>query len=158
GRAKSGCAVVDPSGAEGRDVEGIDLGAALRREGRVLLHASRVEPVDPEDGVVDAVPDPVGASVLGKLHDAAEPESAESGIVERGGASDVRNADAGVVDHGEEVLRPRGTSSRSSAERFQRALSAAAAYVLWRNSSSTSSGEVALRTSSYGRRNSPSGS
>jgi hypothetical protein len=44
---------------------------------------------------------------------------------------------------------------RSSAARSQLARSAAASYVLWANSVSTSSGDEAVRTASYGRMNSP---
>src|SRR5262245_63665559 len=75
-RAKSGSAVVGPSSLEGGGVEGLDLGSAFGRKGRMLLHAVWVKPVNPEDGVIDAVPDAIGAFVLRKLHDPAKAKRA----------------------------------------------------------------------------------
>ena len=87
-------------------VERVDLGAICGREGRVLLDAMRVKAVDPEDRIVDAVADAIGAVVRGKLHDPTQTECAQRRIVECGGAGDVRDTDAGMVEHDAYSGRP----------------------------------------------------
>ena len=55
--------------------------------------------INPEDGVIDTVTDSVSPVVFGKLHHSAEAERTQSCIVKGGGAGDVRDSNAGVVDH-----------------------------------------------------------
>jgi hypothetical protein len=62
----------------------------------MLLHSMRVKAVNPENRVIDAIAD---AGVLGKLHDPAQAECAQSRIVKGGGTDDVRDTDPGMVDH-----------------------------------------------------------
>jgi hypothetical protein len=59
-------------------VEGVNLGAALGREGRMPLHAMWVKAVDPENGVIDTIADAIGPVALRKLHDPAQAECAQS--------------------------------------------------------------------------------
>jgi hypothetical protein len=80
-------------------VEGLDLGAAPGREGRMLLHAMGVKAVDPEDRVIDTIADAVGPHVFGKLHGPAKAERAQGCIIESSGTGHVCDADACVVDH-----------------------------------------------------------
>jgi len=64
----------------------------------MLLHAVWVKAVNPENREIDTIADAIGP-VLGKLHDPTEAERAQSGIVEGGGTRDVRDSNAGVIDH-----------------------------------------------------------
>lgn len=80
-------------------MRGVDLGAALRREGRMLLHAIRVKAVNPENQVIDTMADAIAALLLGQLHDPAQAKRAQSGIVKGGGTGDVRYTNACMVDH-----------------------------------------------------------
>jgi hypothetical protein len=48
----------------------------------MLLHAMRVETVDPEDGVIDTIADAVGPNAFRKLYDPAEAEGAQSRVIE----------------------------------------------------------------------------
>jgi hypothetical protein len=57
-----------------------------------------VESVNPENRVVDTLADSI-CSVLGKLHDPAQTECAESRIVKGSGTADIRNTDACMVNH-----------------------------------------------------------
>jgi hypothetical protein len=82
-------------------VEGIDLSAVPGHEGRMLFHAMGVKAVNPENRVIDAIAD---AGVLGKLHDPAQAECAQSRIVKGGGTDNVRDTDAGMVDHYDQSL------------------------------------------------------
>jgi len=87
-------------------VEGLDLGPALGREGDMLTDRRRVEAIDPEDGVIHSTADSVSPFVLWKLHDSPEVQRAQHGVVKGGGTSDVRDADAGVVDQWQPPLGP----------------------------------------------------
>src|SRR5215469_1973739 len=69
GIPKSGWTVIDSAGFERGRIKRVDLSATPGGEGGVLLHTMRVKAVDPENRVIDAVPDAVGSGVLGKLHD-----------------------------------------------------------------------------------------
>src|SRR5262249_37672913 len=100
GVAQSRLAVVDPASLHGGCVEGVDLGATLGCKGRVLLHARRVKTVDPEHRVVDAVSDGVRSRVLRQLHDPAKAKRAQCCVIKGGGAANMRDADARMVDHG----------------------------------------------------------
>jgi hypothetical protein len=66
----------------------------------MLLHAVWVKAVNPENWEIDTVADAIGPVVLWKLHDPVEAECAQSRIVKRGGTRDVRDSNAGVIDHG----------------------------------------------------------
>src|SRR6516164_2779931 len=99
GIPKSGRAVIDAAGFERGRMKRVDLGATPGGESGVLLHTMRVKPVNPEDRVIDAVADAVGSGVLRKLHDPAEAKGAQSRIVKSGRTANVRDSDAGVVDH-----------------------------------------------------------
>jgi hypothetical protein len=81
-------------------MEGVDLGAVLGRKGRMLLHAMWVKAVNPENRVIDTIADGIGPVVLGKLHDPAQTERAESRIV-KGGTGNIRDTDACMVNHDE---------------------------------------------------------
>ena len=98
GMTQSRPPVVDAAGFDGGQVEGVDLCAALRREGGVLPRAVRVEAVNPENRTVDAVPDAISSFVLGKLHDAAEAKYPQGSVIEGGGPDDVRDSNAGVIN------------------------------------------------------------
>ena len=80
-------------------MEGVDLGAVLGGEGRVLLHAMWVKAVNPENRVIDTIADAIGSVVLGNLRDPAETERTQSRIVKGGGTGDVRDTNACMVDH-----------------------------------------------------------
>ena len=53
GFTKPGRAVIGPTRLQGGRVEGVDLGAAPGREGRMLLHAIWVKAVNPENRIID---------------------------------------------------------------------------------------------------------
>jgi hypothetical protein len=53
-------------------VEGVDLGAVPGGEGRMLLHAVWMKPVNPENRVIDAIADGIGPVVLWELLNPAE--------------------------------------------------------------------------------------
>src|SRR5215207_3800855 len=99
---------------QGGGVEGLDLGPALGCEGDMLTDRMRVEAIYPEDRVIHSIANSVSPFVLGKLHDSPEVQSAQDGVVKGGGTSDVRDADAGVVDHRNLLLgqSPRTRSAR----------------------------------------------
>jgi hypothetical protein len=80
-------------------VEGVDLGAVPGREGRMLLHAMGVKAVNPEHRVINTIADAIGPVVRGHLCDPAEAERTQRCIVKGGGTRDVRDSNAGVVDH-----------------------------------------------------------
>jgi hypothetical protein len=56
----------------------------------------RVEAVDPENRILDAIADAV---VSGKLHRPAETKRAQGRIVKDGRSRNVRDADTRMVDH-----------------------------------------------------------
>ena len=58
-----------------------------------------VKPVNPEDGIIYTITNTIGPVVFGKLHHPAEAKHTQSCIVKGGGAGDVGDANAGVVDH-----------------------------------------------------------
>ncbi len=70
-------------------MEGINLDPALGHEGRMLFYRMRMEAIYPKDRVFHAVADPICSLILGKLHDAAESQRAQGGIIEGGGVSNV---------------------------------------------------------------------
>ena len=97
--AKTGRTVIGPAPLQGGRVEGVDLGAVSGREGSVLPHTMWVKAINPEDGVIDTVTDSISPVVFGKLHHSAEAKHTQSCIVKGGGAGDVCDSNAGVVDH-----------------------------------------------------------
>ena len=100
GIAKPRRPVIGSARFEGGRVKGVDLGAALGSEGRMLLHAVRMKAVDPENRMLVTIADAVSSIILGNLHNPSETERAESGIVEgRRSSANVRDADARMVDH-----------------------------------------------------------
>jgi hypothetical protein len=64
-----------------------------------------VKAVDPEDRVIDTIADAIGPIVRGKLLNPAEAEGTQCPIVKGGRMFNVRDANAGVVDHCG-ILRP----------------------------------------------------
>jgi len=60
----------------------------------------RVKAVNPENREIDTIADAIDPVVFGKLHDPMEAERAQSRIVKGGGTGDVRDSNAGVIDHG----------------------------------------------------------
>src|SRR5215472_9307343 len=112
GIPKSGRAVIDSAGFERGRMKRVDLGATPGGEGGVLLHTVRVKAVNPENRVVDAVPNAVDSGALGKLHDPGEAKGAQSRIVKSGRTADVRDSDAGVVDHRPPAERAAGPFGR----------------------------------------------
>ena len=95
----AGCAVVGAASFQGCLVERVYLGAIPRYKGSVLFHAMRVKAVNPENRVVNAVADTIGPTVVRHLHHAAHAKRAQSGVVKRGGTTDVRDSNSGVIDH-----------------------------------------------------------
>ena len=65
----------------------------------MLPHAVWVKAVNPVNGVIDTITNAIGPVVFGKLHHPAEAKHTQSCIVKGGGAGDVRDSNAGVVDH-----------------------------------------------------------
>src|SRR6185437_12852851 len=49
--------------------------------------------------VIDPIPDSISPIVIGELHDAAQTQSAQCRIVERGGPRHIRDTDTCVIDH-----------------------------------------------------------
>jgi hypothetical protein len=80
-------------------VEGVDLSATSSDECRVLFHSMRVEAVDPERWVRDAVGNAIGSLLLRKFNDAAHAKRTQNRIIENSGFRDIRNTYAGVIDH-----------------------------------------------------------
>jgi hypothetical protein len=97
--AKARWSVVDSARFQGGCVEGVNLGAVLACERRMLLHTMWVETVNPENRVIDAIADAIGSVVLRKVHNATQAECAQSRIVKRCGTGDVRDTNARMVDH-----------------------------------------------------------
>ena len=93
-------AVIGPACFYRGGVKGIDLGAVPGGERRMLLYAVRVKAINPENREIDAIADAIGPVIGGQLHDPAEAECTQSGIVKCGGTDDVRDANAGMIDHG----------------------------------------------------------
>ena len=58
-----------------------------------------VNAVNPVNGVIDTITNAIGPVVFGKLHHPAEAKHPQICIVKGGGAGDVRDSNAGVVDH-----------------------------------------------------------
>lgn len=104
GVAKTGRAVVGPARLQGGRVEGVDRGAISGREGRVLLRAMRVEAINPENRVIEAIADAIDPIVLRELHDPPQAERAQSPIVKCGGPGDVRDTNPSMVDHDNQFL------------------------------------------------------
>jgi hypothetical protein len=80
-------------------IKGVDLGAALSSEGRMLPHTVGMKAVNPEDRVLDTIADAISPIVLGNLHNPAEAERTKSGIVKSRRPANVGNADSCVVNH-----------------------------------------------------------
>jgi hypothetical protein len=80
-------------------MEGINLSAVPGREGRMLLDAMRVKPVNPENRIIDPIADRIGSFILRNLHNAAQAKCAEGRIIKNSRTGDVRDSDACVVDH-----------------------------------------------------------
>jgi hypothetical protein len=99
GIAETRATVIDPARLQGSRVEGVDRGAIFGHEGRVLFHTMRVESVNPENRVIDAIADAIGPIVIRKLHDPPQSECAQSRIVKGSGSGDVRDTDSSMVDH-----------------------------------------------------------
>jgi hypothetical protein len=59
----------------------------------------RVEAINPEDGVLETVPNRIGPVAFGELCDPPQTERAQDRIVENGGTSDLRDTDACMVNH-----------------------------------------------------------
>jgi len=97
--AKTERTVIGPAPLQGGRAEGVDLRAVSGREGCVLPHTMWVKAINPEDGVIDTVTDSISPVVFGKLHHSAEAKHTQSCIVKGGGAGDVCDSNAGVVDH-----------------------------------------------------------
>jgi hypothetical protein len=62
-------------------VESVHLSAALSCERRVVLGAVRMEAINPENRILDAIADSIATLILGQLLHAAEAERAQSRIV-----------------------------------------------------------------------------
>jgi hypothetical protein len=92
--------VVDSACAKGRCVEGIHLSPISGCKGGMLFDGVRMISVDPEDGILEPVANAVSSHIVGHLHHATQAERAQSRIVEFGGTTDVRDSNAGMVNHG----------------------------------------------------------
>jgi hypothetical protein len=99
GIAEIRATVIGPTGLQGSRVEGVDGGAIFGYEGRVLFHAMRMESVNPENRVIDAIADAIGPIVIRKLHDPPQSEGAQSHIVKGSGSRDVRDTDSSMINH-----------------------------------------------------------
>jgi len=96
--AQAGSAVFSPAGPEGGGVECIDLRPALGCKGGMLFDGVRVVSIDPEYGVIETIADAVGPDVNGHLHHPAHAKHFQSRVIKGGGAADVGDANASVVN------------------------------------------------------------
>jgi hypothetical protein len=55
--------------------------------------------IDPEDGIVETVTNPVGPHVMRYLHHATHAKRLQGRVIEDGGAADVRDPNAGMVNY-----------------------------------------------------------
>ena len=97
--ALAGCPNVCSTCFQRSGVEGIHLRLIPRDECRMLANRVRVEAIDPEDRILDAVADTVCANILRQLHNAAQTQYAQRGVVELSRPGHVSNANPGVLNH-----------------------------------------------------------
>ena len=104
--ARARRAVVGAAGRQRACVGGVDRGPAAGGDGDVAEARRRGPPAgdDPQPRVVDAVADGVG-----RVEDPPPAERVEERVVERGGAREVGDLEADVVEHGERFSRARRT-------------------------------------------------
>jgi hypothetical protein len=99
GIAKPRRAVVSPTCLHGGRVEGVNFGTVPGGKRRMLLHAVWMKAVNPENREINTIANAIGPIVPRKLHHSTEAKCAQSRIIKDGRTGNVRDSDAGMIDH-----------------------------------------------------------
>ena len=97
--ALAGCPIVCSTCCQRIGMKGIHFRPIPRDECRMLANRVRVEAIDPEDRILNAVADAVCANILRQLHNAPQTEYAQRGVVELSRPGHISNANPSMVNH-----------------------------------------------------------